>query len=103
MRHMASALLIFEDKSVLPDGSIIQMRIWRLPAATAERTHGLKYSLFYGRPGERIIGYDNERGKSDHRHYRNREEPYIFVSIEQLVSDFLSDVRKEQQRWHPEP
>lgn len=103
MRHMAPALLIFEDKSVLPDGSIIQMRIWRLPVADAERGHGLKYSLFYGRPGERIIGYDNERGKGDHKHYRSKEEPYVFVSVEQLVSDFLSDVRKEQQRWHPGP
>ncbi len=95
--HM-SATLIFEDKTTFPDGSILQMRIWRLPAADAERPHGLKYSLFYGRPGERIVGYDNERGKGDHRHYQDREEPYAFVSVEQLVADFLADVRKEQQQ-----
>jgi len=29
----------------------------------------LKYSLFYGRAGSRIVGYDNERDKGDHRHY----------------------------------
>jgi len=49
-------------KLTLDDGSIIQIRIWRLPGVTVERPHGLKYSLFYGRPGERIIGYDNEAG-----------------------------------------
>ena len=55
----------------------------------------LKYSLFYGRPGERIVGYDNERGKGDHRHYRTREERYLFVSFEKLLTDFWNDVRTE--------
>jgi hypothetical protein len=87
--------LIEDRKAVLDTGAIIQIRIWRLPRATSERPHGLKYSLFYGRPGERIIGYDNEAGKGDHRHYRDREESYAFVSLEQLVADFETDVRKE--------
>jgi hypothetical protein len=89
------ASLIEDRKAVLDTGQIIQIRIWRLPRATSERPHGLKYSLFYGRPGERIIGYDNEAGKGDHRHYRDREESYAFVSLEQLVADFETDVRKE--------
>lgn len=70
------------------------MTIWRLPAASAERPHGLKYSLYYGRNGGRLFGYDNEQGTGDHRHYRDREEPYAFTSVEQLIADFLSDVRK---------
>jgi hypothetical protein len=72
------------------------MRIWRLPESDAERPHGLKYSLFYGRAGQRIIGYDNERGKGDHRHYRDGEEPYAFSTPEQLVADFLDDVERER-------
>ena len=55
-------------------------------------THGLKYSLFYGRSGVRVVGYDNERGKGDHRHYRGRESAYRFVSIEKLLADFRADV-----------
>ena len=97
LSHMPATLL-FEDKTTFLDGSILQMHIWRLPAADVERPHGLKYSLFYGRPGERIVAYDNERGKGDHRHYRDIEEPYVFVSPEQLMDDFLADVRKERQR-----
>jgi hypothetical protein len=89
------ASLIENRKSVPGSGAIIQIRVWRLPRATHERPHGLKYSLFYGRPGERIIGYDNETGKGDHRHYREREEAYIFVSLEKLVADFEADVRRE--------
>jgi hypothetical protein len=92
------AQLIENRKLTLDDGSIIQIRIWRLPGATAERPHGLKYSLFYGRAGERIIGYDNEAGKGDHRHYRGKEENYRFTTYEKLIGDFLKDVRKERER-----
>lgn len=71
------------------------MKVWQLPDPNAERPHGLKYSLFFGRPGERIIGYDNEAGKGDHRHYRDHEEPYRFESLERTIGDFEDDVRRE--------
>jgi hypothetical protein len=89
------AILLIGIKTYLRHGFILQMTVWRLPGATSERTHGLKYSLFFGRPGERIIGYDNEAGKGDHRHYRDHEEPYRFRSLGQLLTDFQADVRKE--------
>lgn len=92
---MPPATLIYDRKLLLPDGMILQIRIWRLPQASAERPHGLKYSLFYGRPGERIIGYDNEAGKGDHRHYGEREERYPFETMEKLIADFEADVRRE--------
>jgi hypothetical protein len=90
-----AASLIISEKLILPDGAIIQIRIWRLPRSSPERPHGLKYSLFYGKPGERIIGYDNEAGKGDHRHRRGTEEPYDFATLEALIDDFMSDVLKE--------
>ena len=90
-----AALLLIDRKLTRPDGSIIQVRVWQLPSPTAERPHGLKYSLFYGRPGQRIVGYDNETGKGDHRHYRDREEFYAFTSLTQLIDDFETDVEKE--------
>ena len=40
------AILLFEDRTVYPDGAILEMRIWRLPKVDSERPHGLKYSLF---------------------------------------------------------
>ena len=92
---MTPARLILGRKLLLDDGRIIQIRVWRLPEVDAERPHGLKYSLFFGRAGERIVGYDNEKGKGDHRHYRSREEPYRFSSLEQLIRDFENDVERE--------
>lgn len=85
---------IFYDKAVLPDGSVVGMIIWQLPRASTERPHGLKYSLFYGRDGQRIVGYDNELGKGDHKHLRDVESGYRFVSVEKLVMDFLADVER---------
>jgi hypothetical protein len=95
---MATAALIYHDKAILADGGIVEMKIWKLPQGSAERPHGLKYSLFYGRDGERIVGYDNEAGKGDHRHHRGCEEAYRFSTVEQLVADFLADVNEELAR-----
>lgn len=51
---------IFYDKAVLPDGFIVEMVIWQLPRPSVERLQGLKYRLFFGRDGQRIVGCDNE-------------------------------------------
>jgi hypothetical protein len=83
----------FYDRSEYPDGAIVEITIWRVQKPVIGSTHPFKYSLFYGYPGERVVGYDNERGKSDYRHIKGREEPYLFSNVEMLVADFLSDVR----------
>ncbi len=88
------ATRIFYDKAVLPDGAIVEMTIWQLPKPSAERPHGLKYSLFFGRDEVRTVRYDNERGKGDHKRIGEVETPYKFVSVEKLVADFLADVER---------
>ena len=93
IRHM-KARLAFHDKQVLADGSIVEMKIWEVPESVPGSRHRLKYSLFYGRPGQRLIGYDNERGRGDHRHVEGKQQPYTFSTPEQLLEDFLADVRR---------
>ena len=39
-----------------------------------------------------VVGYDNERGKGDHRHLRGVESDYNFVDIPTLLRDFWADV-----------
>lgn len=92
------ASLIHRQKSVLSDGSILELVIWSVPSPVLGSQHGYKYSLFYGRSGARIVGYDNERGKGDHRHLDGREEPYEFRSVEALIQDFMADVAKRRVR-----
>ncbi len=96
MCHMVARLL-FRDKYIYRDGAIREMVIWRLPVADAERPHGLKYRLYYGRSGECLVRYDNERVKGDHRHYRcgtgsEREESYSWASVQRLIADFKADI-----------
>ncbi|WP_408284896.1 toxin-antitoxin system TumE family protein [Paraburkholderia aspalathi] len=69
-----------------------------MPDADDGRPHGLKYSLFYGRDGERIIGCNNERRTGDHWHYRDRKEPYTLTTAGQMVADFIDDVEGERSR-----
>jgi hypothetical protein len=83
---------LVRERVVFPDGALIEIKIWRTPKPVPPSRHALKYSLFYGRAGQRLIGYDNERGKGDHRHLRSREENCRFRSIEQLLRDFRADV-----------
>jgi len=88
------ARLAFHDKRVLPDGEIVEMKIWEIPQSVPGSWHRLKYSLFYGRSGQRLVGYDNEQSKGDHRHFEGREESYSFSTPERLMEDFLTDVRR---------
>jgi len=94
---MPTAELIFEDKQVLEDGSIIEMRIWRVPLPVPPSAHSFKYSLFYGRPGELTVLFDNERGKGDHRHIGAVEGAYRFESPEKLIEDFKAAVREARK------
>jgi Family of unknown function (DUF6516) len=91
---MTSAKLELHVKRQYASGEIVEMTIWRLPQASLERPHGLKYSLYYGRNGERIVGYDNERGKGDHRHILDVEEMYTFSTKENLIADFMKSVEE---------
>lgn len=90
------ARLLYRNRKRLASGALIEEVIWKLPRPETDRPHGYKYRLAYIRDGRRLIGYDNERGKSDHRHYRGREEAYRFVSLDQLLEDFRADVRREE-------
>ena len=93
-----AAKLIFKDRVLYDTGHIQEMVIWELPESVVGSAHHYKYSLFYGKPGERIIGYDNERPKGDHRHYRAHEEDYTFTTVKQLVADFMSDIEEQRRQ-----
>ena len=92
---MAKAALHHHSKLTYPDGAIREMILWQLPTRTRDRPHGLKYGLYYElADGTCLVRYDNESGKVDHRHWRGREQPYRFSSVELLVQDFLADIAK---------
>jgi hypothetical protein len=88
---VAKSDLLFHQRIHYDDGAFVEMVLWRVPSPVPPSIHGLKHSLFYGRPGIREVGYDNERG--NHRHFQGKETAYKFSTVEQLMADFWFDVR----------
>jgi hypothetical protein len=82
-------------KLKFPEGTILEMVAWELDEPVPGSRHRYKYRFFFGGPGKRLIGYDNERGKGDHRHIGKTEEPYTFRGLDRVVLDF----RDEVERW----
>ena len=88
---------LFYSREDLGNGTVIELRLWKVPEPAPPSEHGFKYALFYGRPGERLVLFDNERGKGDHYHICEVERPYAFTTPEKLIADFLDAVRVFKQ------
>lgn len=91
MQYMP-AVLLARTKDVRSDGSIVEVVVWQLPQALPSSTHACKYRLYFGAEGRSRVRYDNERGKGDHRHIGDKEENYVFTTVEQLLDDFERDI-----------
>ncbi len=91
-----SARLISRFKDVTPDGAIIEWVVWRVPQPVPPTDHGFKYRAVYIVDGQRVVGFDNERGKGDHCHLDGQELPYEFRGVEQLVEDFIAAVESRR-------
>lgn len=71
----------------------VEIVIWQVAEPVPPSEHPYKYRLVYVVNGKRIVGYDNERGKGDHKHLGDREHTYLFVNPQQLMADFMADVK----------
>jgi hypothetical protein len=69
------AELLYEQRVDFDDGAILEMVLWHVSSPVPPSAHRLKYSLFYGRPGVREVGYDNERGKATIGTFRAKKRP----------------------------
>ncbi len=87
-----NAIELFRTKDAYGAG-FVEIVIWQVPQPVPPSEHPYKYRLVYVVNGQRVVGYDNERGKGDHKHLGEREEPYRFVSPTQLMADFMADVQ----------
>jgi hypothetical protein len=86
------ARLITRFKDVTSEGGVIELVVWRVPEPVRPGEHGFKCRAAYAIDGVRVVGFDNERGKGDRCHVRGAERGYTFVSVEQLIEDFIAAV-----------
>ena len=100
-------LLDLHDQTLFVDdvGHWVKFVVVRTKA-TAERPHGLSYSLTMHAPdGERLVGFDNAHavregrgsgrrrsGKYDHRHRLRTIRPYEYTNAVTLLEDFWKEV-----------
>lgn len=73
-------------------GGVVEINIWRVPEPVPPCEHAYKYRLVYVVDGRRVVGFDNERGKGDHRHDGDRELLYRFAGVAALLADFWQAV-----------
>ena len=91
-----TATLIQSEKERFENGAIRQVRIWLVPEPVPPSAHRFKYSLVYVLDDVRLIGFDNERGKGDHRHLHGVETPYEFRGITELLAEFRMLIKLER-------
>jgi len=73
-------------------GGTVELVVWQVPTPVPPTLHGFKYRLVYVVDGVRVVGYDNERGKGDHKHLGERDQPCAFIDVARLMADFWADV-----------
>lgn len=95
MRHM-TARPVLVDKQAYGSG-FVQITVWQVPSPVPPSEHAFKYRLVYVVDGVRLVGYDNERGKGDHKHVGEAERPYAFTDVATLVTDFWEDVKRARR------
>ena len=90
-----SSRLVFYEKRIEEDASIVEMKIWKVPLSD-KNPDGVRYSLYWIKGEKILVGYDNHHPKGHHCHYGEKQEPYNFTTIENLVRDFLEDKRERR-------
>ena len=92
------AELITRFRDIADDGTGIELVVWRLTEPVLPSEHCYKYRLVYLVSRKRVVGFDNERGKGDHRHIDDAQTPYTFSDVDRLIEDFIEEVT----RWKRE-
>ena len=95
------AELITRFKNITPEGAILELVVWKVPAPVPPTEHGFKYRAVYAVNGVRVVGFDNERGKGDHKHLGALEFRFKFESVDKMIADFLHDVERMKNESEP--
>ena len=88
---------LLKERRILSETSFLDLVVWQVAQPLAGSTHSFKYRLAFVVEDVCIIRYDNEAGKGNHKHLGEREVPYSFTGLRQLVDDFLADVAYWEQ------
>jgi len=88
------AVQLVRTRIAFSASAFAELVLWQLPKPGAGSAHSFKYRLAYVVNGVCVLRYDNEVGKSDHRHFGGKESLYKFSTPEQLIADFQRDIAR---------
>jgi Family of unknown function (DUF6516) len=88
------AELLLRERQGLTETAFVEILVWRVPQRVPGSRHDFKYSLTLVVDGVCVLRYDNEAGKGDHKHVREREAAYRFIDLATLHADFWNDVEE---------
>jgi hypothetical protein len=93
-----SASLLLKRKFTDEQGDLFHFVVWAVPRTQLYRD-GVRYRLAFIPQGLETpaVLYDNHHPKGHHKHLENLEQPYLFTSVDKLLTDFEIDVRAWKQ------
>jgi hypothetical protein len=83
--------LIIHEKWVTNEGDLVEIKVWTVDKS-GSFPEGVKYSMVFVHEGQRVLCFDNERGKGPHEHYFGRETPFEFKDLQHLLNKFEKSV-----------
>lgn len=82
---------VIHTRDALSEDELVEIKVWEVPKGK-DFPEGLKYSFNYIKNKKRILGYDNERKKGHHRHFKGEETKVEFNEIWKLLERFKEEV-----------
>ncbi len=89
--------LLLRERRVVSERQFAEVVIWHLPESVPGSSHDFKYRLAFVVDDICVIRFDNEAGKGDHKHVGEKQVPYTFFSLSQLIADFWTEI----EAWRP--
>ena len=93
-----NAVKLVDTRVVYPERAFADLVVWKVARPVSASAHAFKYRLAFVVEGICVIRFDNEAGNGDHIHSDGVENPYRFISPDQLIADF----QKAIARWNDE-
>ena len=87
------ASLLLKEKYTDGDGDLLDWVVWEVAPGPLYR-EGIRYRLAFIPQDFKMpaVLYDNHHPKGHHKHLEELEQPYLFVGVHQLLTDFEHDV-----------
>ena len=90
-------MLLVHQKQILSEKELVEIKVWQIednPAFPDKIKYSMTYAVKTNGKYERMLCYDNEKGKGHHEHRLGRERKIEFKDWMELARRFTDEVEK---------